>query len=48
MIVIYAWATIKKVHDPLATEQRKITWWRGIFLFGFIPLAVWVTRAEYK
>ena len=45
MIVQHAWITKKKV--DLNLWNYKITKWRGLFLFGFIPLYMWVVEYEY-
>jgi len=44
MIVIYAWRT-KKIKDNVILST---THWRGAFLFGIIPLAIWVTGKTWK
>lgn len=50
MIIQYAWMTASKcdIHYGLEHWTRKQTKWRGLFLFGFIPLYIWVIDYQYK
>jgi hypothetical protein len=49
MIIEYAWITYKKVDLRLSNGRQsyKETKWRGLFLFGFIPLLIRVVSYEY-
>lgn len=44
MIVIYAWRT-QKIVDHIVERSTN---WRGLFLFGFIPLAIWTTSKTWR
>lgn len=46
MIVQHAWITRKKI--DFNSWRYKLTKWRGLFLFGFIPLYLWVVDYEYS
>lgn len=43
MIVIYAWRTPRK-----RELGYQYTYWRGLFLLGIVPLAIWVTGKTWK
>jgi hypothetical protein len=40
MIVIYSWRTI--------ALGKSTTYWEGVFLFGIIPIAIWVLNKTYR
>lgn len=44
MIVIYAWRTQKKRNHSVETTTN----WRGAFLFGIIPLAIWTVSKTWR
>jgi hypothetical protein len=43
MIVIYSWLTRKKS----GVHRRTETIWKGAFLFGLIPLFIWVRSKQW-
>jgi hypothetical protein len=43
MIVIYEWRTRKIEHYIRKTE----TFWKGVFLFGVIPLFIWANTKKW-
>ena len=49
MFVRYHWITVKRVHFQYEPHwSRKVTKWRGLFLFGILPLAIWCVEYTYE
>ena len=47
MILQKSWFTVKKIKYHPVFNYKKV-WWRGWFLFGFLPLFIKATETEYS
>lgn len=46
MIVIRRWTTVQEI--TLVKWNRKVSQWRGVYLFGFIPLHIEEYEFSYE